>query len=58
MPKKKSASSKKHQSFKMTPHNHPKERVLLYVVIAALIGIGIGMFLMNQYGQQLMIVQY
>lgn len=58
MPKKKSTSSKKHQSFKMSPHDHSKERVLVYVVLAAVIGVGIGMFLMNQFSEQLTIITY
>ena len=50
MPKKKSTSStKKHQSFKLTPHNHPKERVLIYAIVALVIGLAIGWLLKDQY---------
>jgi hypothetical protein len=40
-----SAKKAKHQSFKISPHKHPKDKVMLYVVIAILVGIAIGWFL-------------
>lgn len=52
MPKKKTTKAKtssKHQSFKLTPHDHPRERVLLYAVVALLIGLAIGWLLKDQY---------
>ena len=39
----------KHQSFKLTPHGHPKEKVLLYVVVAALVGVAIGWILKDHF---------
>jgi hypothetical protein len=48
MPKR-SAKKSKHQSFKMTPHNHSKERVFFFVLAAALIGLAIGWVLKDQY---------
>jgi hypothetical protein len=40
-----SAKKAAHKSFKMSPHKHPKDKVMLYVVIAILVGIAIGWFL-------------
>jgi hypothetical protein len=40
-----SAKKVKHQSFKISPHKHPKDKVMLYVVVAILVGIAIGWFL-------------
>ena len=37
--------TKKHESFKMSAHKHPKDKVMLYVVIAVLVGIAIGYLL-------------
>ncbi len=50
MPKK-TAKSVKHQSFKLTPHNHPKERVVLYIVVAVLVGVAIGWLLKDDFGR-------
>lgn len=47
MPKKKSKSHG-HQSFKLTPHGHPQERVLLYVVTAAVVGAVVGYLFREQ----------
>ncbi len=47
MPKK-TAHKVKHQSFKLTPHSHPKERVILYILVAALVGLVAGWVLKDQ----------
>lgn len=51
MAKKKSTSSKsvKHQSFKLSPHGYPKDKVILYVAMSALIGFGIGWLFRDQF---------
>ncbi len=46
--KKTASSSTKHQNFKLTPHGHPKDKVMLYVVISILIGLAIGWFFRGQ----------
>ncbi len=48
MPKK-TAKKSKHQSFKLTPHNHPKERVILYLVVAVLVGAALGWILRDDF---------
>ncbi len=45
----KSAKKVKHQSFKLSPHNHPKERVVLYVLVAVLVGFAVGWLLKDEF---------
>lgn len=45
MPKKKTVRKVAHKSFKLTPHGQPTERVVLYVAVAALVGLAIGWLL-------------
>jgi len=45
----KTAKSVKHQTFKLTPHKHPQERVLLYIVVAVVVGVAIGWLLKDDF---------
>lgn len=47
-----------HQSFKLTPHNQPVEKVILYVVIAILFGFVVGYLLREQTIQVLGLSSY
>lgn len=60
MAKKKSTkrSVARHQSFKLTPHGYPKDKVFLYVVMAALIGFGIGWLFRDQFTTVLGVATY
>jgi F0F1-type ATP synthase assembly protein I len=61
MAKKKSTKSKstsKHQSFKLSPHDYPRERVLVYAICAFLVGFAIGWVLKDQYAAVLGISTY
>lgn len=52
MAKKKVSKTKptsKHRSFKLSPHDYPRERVLIYCIIAFGIGLFIGWLLKDQY---------
>lgn len=44
----KKKTKRRHQSFKMTPHKHPNERVFIYIVVAVAISIAVGYFLKDQ----------
>ena len=44
----KKKSKRRHESFKMTPHGHPQEKVLLYIVLAVLFGIAVGYLFRDQ----------
>lgn len=46
---KKSSGSAKHQSFKLSSHSYPKDKVVLYIVMAAIIGFGIGWLFRDQF---------
>ncbi len=60
MAKKKSGSKKTigHQSFKLSPHGYPKDKVILYVVMAAIIGFGIGWLFRDQFTSVLGVTTY
>jgi hypothetical protein len=65
MPKKKStksvsksSKSSKHQSFKLSPHGYTMDKVILYVVMAALIGFGIGWLFRDQFTSVLGVATY
>ena len=45
----KSPKAVKHQSFKLSPHGYTMDKVILYVVMAALIGFGIGWLFRDQF---------
>jgi len=42
-------ATSKHQSFKLSPHGYSMDKVILYVVMAALIGFGIGWLFRDQF---------
>lgn len=48
MPKKKTARKVVHRSFKLTPHGQPTEKVVLYIVVAIVVGLSIGYLLKGQ----------
>jgi len=50
--------TRRHQSFKMTPHGHPNERVFLYIVIAVLLSVAVGYFLKDQAASVLGLSSY
>lgn len=60
MAKKKSTikGGSRHQSFKLTPHGYPKDKVILYVVMAAIIGFGIGWLFRDQFTTVLGVATY
>lgn len=61
MAKKKSSPAKKtakHQSFKLSAHGYPKDKVILYVVMAAIIGFGIGWLFRDQFTSVLGVATY
>lgn len=45
---KKKRARKGHQSFKMTPHKHSQDRVLMYVISAAVVGVVVGFLFREQ----------
>jgi hypothetical protein len=45
----KSKSVTKHESFKLTPRNYPKEKLLIYSLAAFFVGLAIGWLLKDQY---------
>ena len=53
MPKR-SAKKAKHQSFKMTPHNHSKERVFMYMVVAGVVGVVIGLLIKDDIARMML----
>lgn len=48
----------KHKSFKLSPHGYPMDKVILYVVMAALIGFGIGWLFRDQFTSVLGVAAY
>lgn len=56
MTKKKSAS--RHQSFRLSPHGHNNQRVMLYIVVAFVVGFGVGLMYGNQALASMGIVSY
>lgn len=54
----KSTKSGKHQSFKLSPHGYSMDKVILYVVMAALIGFGIGWLFRDQFTSVLGVATY
>ncbi|MEK9176529.1 MAG: hypothetical protein AAB520_03735 [Patescibacteria group bacterium] len=42
--------SANHQSFKLFPHKHPKDRVLLYIAVAVVVGVIIGLVIQGHLG--------
>jgi hypothetical protein len=52
MPKK-TSKKVKHQSFKLTPHNHPKEKVILYIALAVVIGVVVGWAVRDDFAKLL-----
>lgn len=45
----KPTKSSGHQNFKLSAHGYPQEKVILYVVIAVLIGLAMGWFFKDQF---------
>ena len=38
-----------HQDFRLSPHNHPREKVFIYVVLAVFMGVALGWFFSDQF---------
>jgi hypothetical protein len=49
MAKKKSAKKVKHEHFKLSAHDHPQEKVLVYIVVSLVLGVTLGWFFGNQF---------
>lgn len=45
---KKKTSKPRHQSFKLTPHKHPKNKVMFYVAVAFSVGFVFGLMYADQ----------
>jgi hypothetical protein len=45
--------SAKHQSFKLSPHKHTQERVIIYVLIAVVVGLVLGWYFKDDFSRMI-----